>query len=616
MIRLLWIFIVVATIATGVSWLADRPGNLVVRWLGWEVQTSFAIAFVTVLVFIVLTLVVYRLVVGVWAAPGLIARKQSDWRRRQGFKALTKGLIAVASGEVKQARRYSGQAERLLEEKPLTNLLGAQAAQLDGDEDGIKKYFHAMLDSPDTAFLGLRGLTAQAQRGGDRQAALEFAGRAFDLRPKTTWAFEALVELQSQSGDWDGALGTLEKAKKAGSLDSSIVRRWRAGLLTAKAYMADRNGKGDEAENDAVQAHHLMPSLAPAAVLAARKLCAKDNDWKAAGILEEAWREAPHPSLVEAYVSLKPNETAHERAKRLHGLAQMNPKHMESQLLMARQSINTRKWQEAREVLKPLVDATPTARVCALMAEIEQGDNDNVGGAREWLARAVAAPPEPEWVRASFNLSTEEWSNLARQIASDLNWPPALDERQFAKGQVGVAPFTPELQMEVEKRGSEHDKKRSRTDRSKPVLIIESPPAVDHVPVTPQDDVPPLIPDVPYLQKGSSDAQTRHTETGFSTLRSVRKAGAKGLRSIGLSTKSKIKRAQQKRLKMSDTLVSKPRKDRIISGQESDADALQDEAAPPRVTSGTAEQFFSLPQQPDDPGPHYNKIKKKHHGSR
>ena len=52
----------------------------------------------------------------------------------------------------------------------LAGNLAAQAAQLNGDELAARKYFTAMLDRPETRFLGLRGLLTQALKTGDARA--------------------------------------------------------------------------------------------------------------------------------------------------------------------------------------------------------------------------------------------------------------------------------------------------------------------------------------------------------------------------------------------------------------------------------------------------------------
>ena len=66
--------------------------------------------------------------------------------------------------------------------------LAAQTAQLGGDEDAARRYFTAMLEKPETAFLGLRGLLMQAMKAGDRAEALSLARRAYEERPNTPWA--------------------------------------------------------------------------------------------------------------------------------------------------------------------------------------------------------------------------------------------------------------------------------------------------------------------------------------------------------------------------------------------------------------------------------------------
>ena len=40
MLRLVLFLIAVAAVAGGLSWLADRPGSLVINWQGYEVETS------------------------------------------------------------------------------------------------------------------------------------------------------------------------------------------------------------------------------------------------------------------------------------------------------------------------------------------------------------------------------------------------------------------------------------------------------------------------------------------------------------------------------------------------------------------------------------------------
>ncbi len=153
-------------------------------------------------------------------------------------------MVAVAAGDAAEAKRYAAQAHKLLDAPPLTLLLAAQAAQLEGDEKSASGYFERMLDAPETAFLGLRGLFIQARRAGDREQALAHARRAFELRPQTPWAAQAVFEIEAAEEDWDGALKTLDREVSAKVISRDKARRRRAVLLTAKAMTAAEAAQG------------------------------------------------------------------------------------------------------------------------------------------------------------------------------------------------------------------------------------------------------------------------------------------------------------------------------------------------------------------------------------
>src|SRR5690606_29724893 len=133
--------------------------------------------------------------------------------------ALSMGMVAVAAGDREEAGRQSRRASAMLSGVPLSNLLSAQAAQLRGDEAAARRYFEAMLDQPETEFLGLRGLLMQALRARDDARALRLALRARELRPRSPWLLQTLAELQTRLGDWEAALDTTATARRLGAYD-------------------------------------------------------------------------------------------------------------------------------------------------------------------------------------------------------------------------------------------------------------------------------------------------------------------------------------------------------------------------------------------------------------
>lgn len=422
MVRILYRFLILAGLSALAIWLADNPGDLVMHWRGYEIKTSFVVGLGLLVGVAFLVLFAYRLASAILTSPQGVAGMLADRRRARGFSALSRGMVAVAAGDAQEARRYAGQAHKLLDAPPLTLLLAAQAAQLEGDERAASGYFTAMLETPETSLLGLRGLFIQARRAGDRDAALELARRAFRQRASTAWAAQAVFEIEAASENWGDALRTLDRTLSAKLITRDAARYKRALLLCAQAMTAEeaammqhgdaRNAACEIALTQAQQAHSLAPEFAPTIAMIVRLcgVCGKVR--RASRLAEDSWGKNPHPDIADAFMALVPGESAYERLGRVRQLAGRNPDHIESHVALARAAIAARDWQTARQALVPHIGAdasyAPTQRLCELMADLEEGEHGDRGAARAWLARALHAPEDEMWVGENYR--STRWS--------------------------------------------------------------------------------------------------------------------------------------------------------------------------------------------------------------
>ncbi len=146
--RALAFLALLALAAFGAVWIADRPGTVTIVWNGYEVATSLAIGLVGVLVAAVAIGLLWAVVRGVIGLPEILVRGSRERRRAKGFTALSRGMVAVGSGDPLAARRHASDAERLLGPEPLTLLLKAQAAQISGDREAAENAFQRMADDP------------------------------------------------------------------------------------------------------------------------------------------------------------------------------------------------------------------------------------------------------------------------------------------------------------------------------------------------------------------------------------------------------------------------------------------------------------------------------------
>ncbi len=399
-----------AVAAFGAVWLADRPGNVLITWGGYEYRTTVAILAIAAVAGALLLSLLWTVVRYLMQLPARMSYASRARRRARGYAAVSRGMVAVGSGDPTAARRHAGEAERLLGHEPLTLLLKAQAAQISGDRAGAESAFRRMADESETRVLGLRGLFVEAKRRGDMPEARAYAAEAARLAPAVSWANEAVLEAQSADGDWRGALATVERRASLGLLDKASARRHRAVLLTADA-LARQDPDPDGALNAALDAVKLAPDLVPAATVAGRLLSRRGDLRRGSKIVEAAWKLQPHPDLADVYLDLRIGDSTLDRLRRAETLARLSSWDPEARLAVARAGLEARDFARAREALRPLLTERPTVRACLLMADIEQAEHGATGQVREWLARAVRSPRDPVWI--ADGVVSESWAPVS-----------------------------------------------------------------------------------------------------------------------------------------------------------------------------------------------------------
>ena len=239
MIRVLLFLAFIAAVAFGFVWIADRPGDIAITWQGRQIETSVLVAAVALVAVVAVAIFLWSIIRTILRSPDLIGMFLSHRRGVRGYLAISRGLVAVGSGDVRAAQRASDEASRIAPGEPLALLLDAQCAQLSGDRAAAEHAFRKMAEREDTKLLGLRGLYIEAQRRQDHAAARAYAEEAANASPSLGWAGQAVLEFRSTAGDWTGAQAALDRNSRYNLIDKADYKRQRAVLITARA-LADR----------------------------------------------------------------------------------------------------------------------------------------------------------------------------------------------------------------------------------------------------------------------------------------------------------------------------------------------------------------------------------------
>jgi HemY protein len=409
-IRILFTLVQIALVVAIAVWLADRPGAVTIDWQGWRIETSFWLLALALLVFVVAGAFAYRTWCFLLCAPRQLVDATRSSRQRRGYKALTHGMVALAAGDAGDAMRHAHRANALLDDAPLTMLLTAKAAQLDGDEAAAKRYFEAMRSNPETAFLAVRGLLTQAVKADDSGEALRLANEAHALRPKTGWVLEQLFDLQVVANEWQAADGTIQEAVKHKTIDKMEANRRRAAILVERARAAAAKSETATALDLARIGYELNPELIPAAIMYAQQLSAAGRNRRAVRVLEDAWRGQPSPEIAEVYRTLNSSDDALAQVKRMQRLQELAPDHVESHIALGAAALSAELWGEAHKHLTAAAGKAPTARVYRLMADLEEATNGDQASGQKWLTRAMSAEPDNGWVCGSCGAAARAWA--------------------------------------------------------------------------------------------------------------------------------------------------------------------------------------------------------------
>ncbi|MDO6523344.1 heme biosynthesis HemY N-terminal domain-containing protein [Shimia thalassica] len=438
LIKILLFVAAIAGLTYGAGYLMESEGGVMITVAGVEYTLGPLQSVIALVALIVVTWLVFKLL-GLLVATlkflngdeTAISRYFDRNRERKGYKALSDGLVALASGDGQDAMDKARKAERYLAKPEVTNLLVAQAAEMQGDKRKASETYKKLLGNDSTRFVGVRGLMKQKLDAGNTETALKLAETAFALKPRHVETQDMLLKLQADSGDWKGARSTLSAKLKYGTMPRDLHRRRDAVLALSEAKEVFAEGNTVEAREEAIEANRKSPDLIPAAIMAARAYIEKAKPRYATRVLKKAWDAQPHPDLAAAFAEIEPDETPEARIKRFKTLVKSNPSNAEARMLMAELHIANEDFPEARRTLGDLFETDPTTRSLTIMAAIERGEGGSDAVVKGWLAKAITAPRGPQWVCENCHNIQTEWAPTCGNCESfdTLSWtaPPASE---------------------------------------------------------------------------------------------------------------------------------------------------------------------------------------------
>lgn len=419
MIRLILFLLIIILLSLGVSWLAEEPGQVAIEWSVYHAEMSVLTLVAAVAAFALVCVIIYWAVFAMLRSPRMWMQARNVKRQSLGLTALTETFAAIASQDVRSARRYLKRAEALLPEQPLTLMLASQVARLEGNDSKSQLYLEKMSKAGVTEFMALRGMVENARRAGEYDVALRHAEKAYQMKPNDHWLATTLIGLYATTGKLEEALQVLHKAARKRALQSSEVHPIRAAVLTAHAKaLADKQQWVAAAQSLKI-ALRGSPKFVPAIVQLAHVYVRQGDISMALKTAGDGWRRLAHPeiggALLGCYDAAKDKKKA---AKILRKLAKAQSDNDEAQVLMAGLAAREGDNASALGILKHLiVSSGETARICSLIAAVEHAQ-ENHDQEAYWHRHAKDAPSAMLWECGSCKRTTDKWELTCPQCGA------------------------------------------------------------------------------------------------------------------------------------------------------------------------------------------------------
>ncbi len=407
------LYIAILTVISLISlWLLEHPMPVTMQINGYMVTTSVATLTLIIVALAVLLIMLSRFL----SLPRSWKLKHENKRLQQSLDTAGATLLAMANNQYDTAGKHARKLEKLQHNKPLSLLLSAQAAQLQGDKRASLASFEQMLALPATQALGYRGLLVMADKAGDTALSDKITGQFAAVCPKDGMALEHQLHQHIHHHAWDDARNDITRLYKAGHFSKQLRDAWLQKIMLQTPEIHTK------------ATYRLNPAFVPAALAHARQQQGKRqvevllNHWKKYGQQSAliAISLLTHVPVIEVYHlcrrHLKPH--AHQ-ADALYTLTQA--------------ALKANQLPVAEFYIEQLLGLEQTRKALQLKADLlsRQG-RDSV---TDWRDKAAIAPPDPTWTCQGCGHTTEEWSLICGNcngidtviwgIAAPLSPPPS-----------------------------------------------------------------------------------------------------------------------------------------------------------------------------------------------
>jgi len=356
--------------------------------------------------------------------------------KEKGYNAFVSGIIALANKDYKRAILESKKISNHLDDNPsLVLLLKSEIFKVEKKYDELSVVYENMSKNKHTENLGYRGMMEQYLRAQDYHHAFIYGERLFNNNPFIEKIYDTLVSIIAKTNNWQQLLIISDRAFSKKIIDKKVYEENKSIGFFEIAKIKQLS-EIEESLKYMQKALKFRKNFPPYIKLYINLLIQNKNYNLAKKSIKKAWNELPHAEYKESILSL----AAHleiEMSELVKYIAGASYKNEESIILMVEAFVESKKWDDARNQIKDLLDVRPKKEVCLLMAKIEEGDSGDVQKINAWTQRAKDGAANNIWICTISKKSQQTWSSVSEAgYFNSLEWrqPIMLDSLEIYEG--------------------------------------------------------------------------------------------------------------------------------------------------------------------------------------
>lgn len=362
--------IIILLLAVLFVWLSSDPGDVLIRFRGWRIQTT-VVGAVAILIaaWIALGIAWWLLL---WPFGALSRR-----RRRISHERLRDGLVALNEGRNVEAHRTLQRAAQYASLRSPALLAAADAAHRHGDAPrALETLDEAAQHAPEAARILRARVLRENGRAEEALQLLSPAAEAGKL-PPAGWHEYALAALATFRPD--KARAALEPLRKSDALGAAAFADLVTDVLGATLRDAPDTAALQALWKGATRQQRQMPALLD---IYARRAATLGDAHVALDAIEDAVKREWNPELVATYGGITPPA---EASQRLHTAARWQEAHPGDDALLrtlGTLSLRASDPRDAREYLVRALALKPTAMGWAALGDVQSATGETADATR------------------------------------------------------------------------------------------------------------------------------------------------------------------------------------------------------------------------------------------